>query len=124
MRVKDLEIGDKVFIYAMNMFVYIEEFREAVVTKVSATRVYIQELGDDGSFQHTLNRQGNLPAQTLHDAFMEYRFLVTDDPEYFNKKKAREQSHKEFVSKRNEITRNLTQAQEEAVLKAIKRVLE
>ena len=99
-----------------------EEFKEAIVTKVSSTRVYVEKNSYQHTFKYTLKRQGKLPQSILQN-FAGYIGLVTDDPEYLKNMKKREKAHNDFVKRLNLMVDGLTQEQEQEILITIEKTL-
>lgn len=123
MKTKDLKVGDKVWVYSYNQFMLgSEEFKEAIVTKVSSTRVYVEKNSYQHTFKYTLKRQGKLPQSILQN-FAGYTGLVTDDPEYLKNMKKREKAHNDFVKRLNLMVDGLTQEQEQEILRTIEKTL-
>ena len=131
MKTKDLKVGDKVWIYSYNQFLLdSEEFKEAIVTKVSSTRVYVEQTTrvyvEQNSYQHTfkytLKRQGQLPQMALQQ-YAGNSSIVTDDPEYLNNIKKRKKAHNDFVKRSNLMIDGLTQEQEHEILRTIEKVV-
>lgn len=123
MKTKDLKVGDKVWVYSYNQFMLdSEEFKEAIVTKVSSTRVYVEQNSYQHTFKYTLKRQGQLPQRVLQRSAGNIG-IVTDDPDYLNNIRKREKAHNDFVKRLNLMVDGLTQEQEQEVLKAIEKVV-